>query len=167
MAWRGFVAGHHCEYTKDDILYEFIIHNDATADLRVILKMDRPTGLKLLKALDQIRSDQDLMDRLTQSEWGGSPSWPRPKSAWFNTGAWGKAQGINMNLWRLRFFEKEIQGYRLIHAFFPLRNQYQLLAIVEKAEFGAINDVRFDYELSHPIAKRIALAYSALVDRYQ
>lgn len=148
-------------------MYEYIIHNDATADLRSILAKDRPAGLRLAKILEQFRADERLVDRITQSDWGGSPSWPRPKNAWFNTGAWGKAQAANMNLWRLRFFEKEIQGYRLIHAFFPLTNQYQLLAIVEKAEFGAINDARFDYELSHPIAKRIAIAYSALVDRFQ
>ena len=70
-----------------------------------------------------------------------------------------------MNLWRLRFFDQEIEGYRLIHAFFPAENQYQLLAIVEKADYGIIHDERFNYELTHPISIRIAGAYQALVDR--
>lgn len=146
-------------------MYDLIIHNDATADLREILAKNRKAGLRIAKVLEQLKADQDLLDRLNQSDWGGSPSRPSPRSAKFNTGPWGAAQSASMNLWRLRFFEDDIQGYRLIHAFLPMKNQYQLLAIVEKAEFGAINDERFNYELSHPVAIRITSAYRALIGR--
>lgn len=146
-------------------MYKFIIHDDATADLRLIIAKDRRAGLRLHQLLGQLRVDQDALDRLTQTDWGGSPARPRPRDAKFNTGPWGAAQKASMNLWRLRFFDQEIEGYRLIHAFFPAENQYQLLAIVEKADYGIIHDERFNYELTHPISIRIAGAYQALVDR--
>ncbi|WP_223483660.1 hypothetical protein [Pseudomonas sp. A-RE-19] len=146
-------------------MYEFIIHDDASADLRAIIAANRPVGLKLYQAIGQLRADQDMLDRLTSSDFGGSPAWPRPKTAKFNTGPWGAAQVVRMNLWRVRFFDEDLLGYRLIYAFFPKENQYQLLAIVEKAEFNAINDDRFNYELSHPIAIRIVKSYRDLVDQ--
>ncbi|WP_288079000.1 hypothetical protein [Pseudomonas sp.] len=145
-------------------MYEYIIHNDATADIKAALQRDRKTGLRIFKAAQQLRDDQDAMDRLTQRDWGGSPNRPRPKTATFNTGPWVEAQDAQMNLWRLRFFDEELAGYRFIHAFFPAYNRYVLLAVVEKAEFGMIHDERFNYELKHPISKRIANSYERLVE---
>lgn len=147
-------------------MYEFIIHNDASSDIRGVIARDRAIGLRLFQAVQQLRADQDLLDRLTQTDWGGSPARPKPKTATFNTGPWGAAQQANMNLWRLRFFEDDLEGFRLIHAFFPAVNRYVLLAAVEKAEFGAIHDERFNYELKHPVSLRIAKAYRALVDDF-
>lgn len=147
-------------------MYEYVIHNDATADIRGVLAKDRRIGLKLFKTVQQLRDDQDAMDRLTQRDWGGSPNWPKPRTATFNTGPWVEAQDAKMNLWRLRFFDDDLAGYRFIHAFFPAFNRYVLLAAVEKAEFGMIHDERFNYELKHPISQRIANAYQQLVEEF-
>ncbi|EGH46329.1 MULTISPECIES: hypothetical protein [Pseudomonas syringae group] len=147
-------------------MYSLIIHDDASGDLRQIIATNRSAGLKLVQVLGQLRVDQDALDRLSQVDWGGSPAWPKPRTAKFNTGPWGAAQKANMNLWRLRFFDDEILGYRIISAFFPRENQYQILAIVEKADFGAIHDERFNYELSHPISIRIASSYRELVNNF-
>lgn len=147
-------------------MYEFIIHNDASSDIRKAIDCNRTVGIRLFKAVQQLRADQDALDRLTQNDWGGSPARPRPRNAKFNTGPWGAAQKANMNLWRLRFFEDDLEGFRLIHAFFPALNRYVLLAVTEKAVFGEIHDERFNYELEHPVSIRIAQAYQALVDEF-
>ncbi|QHD05505.1 hypothetical protein [Pseudomonas sp. R76] len=145
-------------------MYEYIIHNDATADIRGVIAEDKEQGLIVYRAVQQLRDDQDAMDRLTQMDWGGSPKWPRPKTATFNTGPWVEAQNAQMNLWRLRFFDEDLAGYRFIHAFFPTENRYVLLAVIEKSEFGVIHDERFNYELKHPISQRIASSYKRLVE---
>jgi len=147
-------------------LYEYVVHDDASSDMRTVIQKDRAVGFKIVLAVNALRESQDSMDRIIQSDWGGSPRWPSPKTAFFNTGPWVEAQNGNMNLWRLRFFDEDILGYRFIHAFFPSQNRYVLLAVVEKAEFGVIHDERFNYELEHPTSQRIASAYRALVDQY-
>lgn len=145
-------------------MYEFIIHDDATGDLREILVANRAAGVRMAAFLNQLRADQDLLDRLSQSDYGGSPARPRPKSATFNVGVWVAAQQKGMNLWRLRCFTDEILGYRLIYAFLPTTDQYVLLAIAEKADITDKDDERFDYELKHEIAVRITNSYRDLVD---
>lgn len=145
-------------------MYEFIIHDDASGDLRDVLRADRIAGLRLAKLLQQLQVDQDLLDRLSQQDYGGSPNHPRPRNAQFNTGMWVAAQNKGMNLWRLRYFDNAVQGYRLIYAYLPQGNQYVLLAIAEKAEHQAKNDDRFNYELTHEISVRITVAYRSLVD---
>lgn len=144
-------------------MYELIVHDDATADLRAILSTDRANGLKLAKLLQQLKADQDLLDRLTQHKFGGRPNAPSPKSARFNIGMWWAAQDNDMNLWRLRPFPADILDYRFIYAFFAPET-YIVLAIVAKAQHGNSNDERFDYELSHPISKRIQIAYRSIED---
>lgn len=144
-------------------MYELIVHDDASMDLREILSKDRPCGLKLAQLIQQLKADQDLLDRLTQNGYGGWPNRPQPKSARFNTGMWGAAQSDQMNLWRMRPFHLDILSYRFIYAFFA-PNTYIVLAIVEKAQYGDSTDERFNYELSHPISRRIQNAYRRIED---
>ncbi|MBP8218122.1 MAG: hypothetical protein KAX48_00680 [Aeromonas sp.] len=142
-------------------MYELIIHDDATADLRSMMERNRSAAIKLARFLQELRGDQDLLDRLTQNGFGGRPNAPSPKQARFNTGIWVAAQDQGMNLWRMRHFE--VLDYRVIYAFFAPET-YTVLGIVEKAEHGNPDDERFDYELDHPITKRIKKAYQALED---
>lgn len=145
-------------------MYELIIHDDAAADLRTMMTQDRTAAIKLAKFLQQLKCDQDLLDRLTQRDYGGSPNRPRPREARFNTGFWVAAQNDGMNLWRLRYYE--VLDYRVIYAFFSPET-YIVLGLLEKAEHGNPDDERFDYELEHPIAQRIEKAYRALEDEYR
>lgn len=142
-------------------MYELIIHDDATADLREIAELNRPAAIRLGRFLQELRNDQDLLDRLTQNGFGGRPNAPRPKEAKFNTGFWVAAQNQGMNLWRLRHFE--VLDYRVIYAFLAPET-YIVLGIAEKAEHDNPDDERFNYELDHPIAIRIKKAYRALED---
>jgi len=143
-------------------LYELVVHNDAAADLRAIAVKDKQTALVLGRFIGQLKADQDLMDRLTQNKFGGSPARPTPKNASFNVSFWGAAQTVGMNLWRVRPFLKEIHGYRLVYAYLPTENKYVVLAVAEKAEHGVEDDERFDYELGHEISIRITRAYAEL-----
>lgn len=142
-------------------MYELIIHDDATADLRAMMTQDKTAAIRLARFLQELRTDQDQLDRLTQNGFGGRPNAPRPRDAKFNTGFWVAAQNQGMNLWRMRHFE--VRDHRVIYAFFAPET-YIVLGIVEKAEHGNQDDERFNYELDHPIANRIRKAYQALED---
>ena len=146
-------------------MYELTIHDSASDDLEEIIATDEDVGLKIFRLVEELQDDQDLLDRLSQRDYGGWPKHPQPRNAFFNTGMWGKAQGAQMNLWRLRFFDREISGYRLIYAFFPPQS-YILLAIAKKAEVENLNDENFNYELCHPISKRIRKDYEKLAEDF-
>lgn len=145
-------------------MYELIIHNDATNDLKGIMAADRKVGMKLALLLRQLKVDQDSLDRLSSDKFGGRPAKPIPSKAKFNVSVWGAAQIRGMNLWRLRFYDPDSLGYRIIYAFFPASNQYIVLGILKKAEEGNYSDDRFDYEINHPLSARIFRAYSKLTD---
>jgi len=145
-------------------LYEFIIHPDATSDLRDILLANRLAGLRLTAFLRELRDDQYLLDRLNQKNYGGSPAKPRPQGAKFNSGIWVAGWDEGMNLWRVRCFQSEALPYRMIVAYRPEIDQYVLLAVTEKAAHNDPDDKRFNYELDHPIAIRIAASYRKLLD---
>ena len=146
-------------------MYELIIHDSASDDLEAIIATDEDAGLKIFRLIEELQDDQDLLDRLSQRDYGGRPSSPKPRNAFFNTRMWGKAQDAKMNLWRLRFFDREVSGYRLIYAFYP-QSTYIVLAIAKKAEVENLNDENFDYELSHPTSKRIRKDYEKLAEDF-
>lgn len=145
-------------------MYEFVIHTEAAADLREILAKDPAAGRKIALLVSQLRDDQYLLDRLNQHDYGGTPANPRPKHAKLNVSWWVAARNINLNLWRMRFFDQDTLGYRLVYAYRPNIDQYILLGIVEKADMNDPTDERFDYELNHPVAIRILAAYRSLDD---
>lgn len=146
-------------------MYKLIIHDDASSDLKKIARNDKDTAIKLGRFLKQLQADQDLLDRLSQIDYGGSPNRPRPRKAFFNIKMWGAAQDADMNLWRLRAYFTEALPYRFIYAFDP-PGLYVLLAVVEKANHGDTSDERYDYDLCHPISERIKRAFRDLEEDY-
>lgn len=137
-------------------MYELIVSDDATADLERILRKNRVVALRIIALLEQLSCDQDLLDRLTQDGYGGSPKHPI-RGAVINIGKWISAQRKGLNLWRMRDFELSRKGheYRIIYAFNPSKDQYLVLAVVER---------EFDYDESHPITQRVYAAYNKLDD---
>lgn len=139
-------------------MYELIVGDDAADDLEQLLKTNRTAAVRVIALLENLQDDQDLMDRLTQEGYGGSP-WKPTRGAVINIGSWVMAQRLGMNLWRMRDFELSRQGheYRVIYAFNPTTHQYYVLAVVERA---------FNYDEQHPVTQRIFSAYRQLDDQW-
>ncbi len=137
-------------------MYELIVSDDAAGDLERLLLEKRTVAIRIIALLEQLSCDQDLLDRLTQDGYGGSPKRP-VRGAVINIGKWISAQKKGLNLWRMRDFELSRQGheYRVIYAYNPSKEQYLVLAVVERD---------FDYDESHSITQRIFATYNRLDD---
>lgn len=122
------------------------IHDDAKADLLALRKSEPRTAGRILALLEQLEGDPDLLDRLTQHDYG---------SADFHVSRWQSQWREGRNLWRLKVWDLEGNGlrYRIIYAFEPRTHHYQLLAIAPR---------EFDYDAKHPIGQRILHAYEEL-----
>lgn len=144
-------------------MYELIVHDDASDDLERILEQDYPAGVALAALLEELESNQDLMDRLTQHGFGGRPAHPQPRTAIFSVSKWIQAQIKEMNLWRLRGFDDECSDYRCIYAYQPLIDRYIILGIGRKVDLATTIE-EFDYELDSDLSCRIQAAYRRLMD---
>lgn len=135
-------------------MYELITSDEATVDIEEILSESEDAGLRIFALIEQLETDQDLLDRLCQDGYGGKP-WSPAQGAVVNIGQWVMAQRRGMNIWRMRDFELTKMGYeyRLIYAFNPKESQYIILAIAKRD---------FNYHESHPITQRIFAAYKRL-----
>ena len=142
------------KYTQVDIVYELIPHNDLLIDLKRILAIEPRAVYRTRELIEELRTNQDLLDRLSQQNYGAWPSKPK-KDAFFNVKMWIEAQNKGLNLWRLRDFSLVEKGleYRLVYAFLPQKKQYFVLALVEKD---------FDYDIDHPVSRRIFASCRAL-----
>lgn len=139
-------------------MYELIVGDDAATDIEALLDTAPAVALRIVALLEDLADDQDLLDRLSQDGYGGSPKKPI-RGAVINIGKWISAQQKGLNLWRMRDFELSKQGheYRVIYAFNPTKNQYFVLAVVER---------EFNYDEQHPVTKRVYAAYKALEDQW-
>lgn len=124
-------------------------HNDATDDLEELWDEEPQAAARITAFLEELESNQDLLDRLTQHNFGAYHLEDFHVSKWFEH--WNKGQDI----WRLKIWDLEDVGlkYRIIYAFLPNNHQHHVLAIVHRD---------FDYETDHPITQRILEAYQQL-----
>lgn len=131
-------------------MYKLIVHPDAEEDLKAVRLVDPATAADLIVFLEEVRGDQDLLDRLTQKGYS------------FENGDWienidvqpiASQQQAGRNLWRLKLWDLEREGikYRILYAFAPRTRSYHILAIVERS--------KFNYEPSHPITLRVLRAH--------
>ena len=130
-------------------MYYLFIHDDAKADLLAIREMDKPTAARFLVLLQELRNSQDLMDRLTQHDYGAYGTEDFHVTKWFEQ--WNKGN----DLWRLKYWELEHgeQRYRVVYAFIPSLHHYHVLGVVPR---------EFNYEPNHDLTKRILDAYKDL-----
>jgi hypothetical protein len=131
-------------------LISLYIHEDAKADLKEIYRKAPKTAACIEVFLQEIKGNQDLLDRLTQQDYGPEGYAPFHVSGWFQQ--WNKGK----NLWRLKLWDLESKGikYRIIYAFIPHQRKYYVLAILSRNNFN--------YEENDPRTKRILDAYEAL-----
>jgi hypothetical protein len=132
---------------------KLIIHPDAEADMVALRVSDLGSWAVLTVYLEELQGDPDELDRLSQHGYN------------FEGGHWTQNVDVKLfveqqregrNLWRLKLWELEREGYRyrLLYAFLPRRQEYVLLAVVDRNTFN--------YESSHPVTQRVVEAYRNL-----
>jgi len=131
-------------------LLALFIHDDAKGDLEDLWNSCPQAAAKIAVTLQELKGNPDLMDRLTQEDYGAYGT------ADFSIKKWIEQWYQDRNLWRLKIWDLEGDGlqYRIVYAFVPLKKHHHILAIVPREEFN--------YEASHPITQRIRLAYENL-----
>lgn len=109
------------------------VHNDAAADLRAILAVDREAGMRLAALLQQLRVDPNLPDALLTKDFGSPPA--RPISA----KVWGSVARLErLPIWRLRAWELDRHGlrYRLFYVFDYRRRIFVVIGITQRDTFN-------------------------------
>lgn len=122
------------------------VHDDAVADLESLWVQEPVVASRITALLEQLENDPDLLDRLTQHDYGAH------RAAGFHVSKWVEQYRKGKNLWRLKVWELEDKGlrYRVVYAFEPQQQHYHVLAIAPR---------EFDYDNSHPLSQRILRAY--------
>jgi len=130
-------------------LIALFVHDDATADLEALWETEPQAAARIADLLEQLEGDSDLLDRLTQHDYGAY------HSADFHVSKWQEHWRKGRDLWRLKVWDLEDKGlrYRVVYAFKPREQHYHVLAIAPR---------EFDYDTSHPISQRILRAYQEL-----
>lgn len=125
------------------------VHDDAVADLKSLWKREPQAATRIAVFLEELKGDQDLLDRLTQHGYGTHGY------ADFHISKWVEHWKKGRDLWRLKLWDLEDKGlkYRIVYAFIPNLQHYHVLAIAPR---------EFDYDTNHPISQRILRAYENL-----
>lgn len=130
-------------------MYSLFVHEDAEQDLENLWNEAPEAAARTVVLLEELEGNQDLLDRLTQQDFGAYHGGDFHVTKWFEQWKVGK------DLWRLKVWSLEDKGlqYRIVYAFVPRRLHYHILAIVHRD---------FDYDRNHEVTRRILRAYEAL-----
>ena len=130
-------------------MLQLFIHVDAKVDLERLWKEAPKAAARLAALLEELEGNQDLLDRLTQHDFGNYGTADFHVSKWIDQ--WNRGR----DLWRLKVWDLEDKGlqYRVVYAFMPGKSQYHVLGIVSRD---------FDYDPNHELSRRIIAAYENL-----
>lgn len=136
-------------HTLEGILFRLFVHDDADGDLEALWKSEPDAAARIAVLLEELAGNQDLLDRLTQHNFGVHGHHDIHISKWQEQ--WRKGN----DLWRFKVWDLEDKGlrYRIVYAFLPQKRHYHVLAIAPRS---------FNYDASHPLTKRILCAYQDL-----
>jgi hypothetical protein len=111
-------------------VYKLLLHEDAKHDLLELRQTDRAAAQRIMAFLEQLKGDQDLLDRMTQDHYG-----QRGSRALFHIRKWVVQWRLNRNLLRFKLWDLEEQDvhYRVIYAFVPKQMHYCILGIAPKS----------------------------------
>lgn len=125
------------------------IHEDAENDLEELWSKDTEVAARITVLLEELKGNDDLLDRLTQHNFGLYSSADFHVSKWFEQ--WNKGN----DLWRLKIWDLEDNDvkYRIVYAFIPTKKHYHVLGIVPR---------EFNYEANHELTIRILNTYKNL-----
>lgn len=131
-------------------MYSLVVHADAKADLEEIWEAAPRAAARINVVLEEIESNQGLLDSLTDQDFGayGLKEFHVSKiSMFWHTG---------LDLWRFKIWDLEEQKlrYRVVYAYESRRQRYYVLGILPRATSYDINDKR---------VQRILKAYEDLV----
>ena len=131
------------------MVLRLFVHDDAEDDLNALWDQAPETAARITVLLEELEGNQDLLDRLTQHDFGAYGSRDFHVSKWIEQ--WRKGK----DLWRLKVWELEKTGvrYRIVYAFVPGKGQDPVLGIVTR---------EFNYEADHELSRRILTAYENL-----
>jgi hypothetical protein len=131
-------------------LVALFVHDDAKTDLLALRKSEPRAAGRILALLEQLEGDFDLLDRLTQHDFGAYGS------ADFHVSKWQEQWRKGRDLWRLKVWDLEDKGlrHRIVYAFIPSKKHYHVLAITPRRDFN--------YEECDPITQRILRTYQEL-----
>lgn len=135
-------------------MLKLFIHEDAEADLEALWVTSSKAAAAIAVFLEELKGDQDLLDRVTQDDFG---KWPTAER--FHVEMWKEQQyRRGRNLWRLKLWQIERQGiqYRIIYAFVPSTKHHYVLGIMPREKRD------FDYDENDPRTQRILRAYENL-----
>ena len=130
-------------------MFRLFVHDDGESDLEKLWDEAPEAAARIGVLLQELEGNQDLLDRLTQHDFGNYRTAEFHVSKWLNQ--WNKGK----DLWRLKVWDLEDKGlqYRVVYAFLPSRSQYHVLGIVSRD---------FDYDPNHELSRRIIAAYENL-----
>lgn len=127
-------------------MLRLFVHIDAEDDLERLWVRAPDAAARIAAILEELAGNQDLLDRLTQHDFGSY------HTADFQVSKWSEQWKNGKNLWRLKVWDLEDQGlqYRVVYAFLPSKSQYHVLGIVPRS---------FNYESGNELTQRILRAY--------
>ena len=130
-------------------MFRLFVHDDAEADLDRLWDEAPDAAARIGVLLEELGGNQDLLDRLTQQDFGAY------HTAEFHVTKWVEQWKKGNDLWRLKVWnleDKRLQ-YRVVYAFLPRKSHYHVLGIVPR---------EFNYDAGHEITRRILRAYERL-----
>jgi hypothetical protein len=130
-------------------VYTLSLHKDAVADLDALWIAEPTVAAKIVATLEELAGNQVLLDALTIDRFGEDGDEDLNVRKWVEH--WKKGRDI----WRFKIWELEKLGepYRIIYAYEPGKQRYQVLGIVHRS---------FNYDTSHHTSRRIFAAYNEL-----
>lgn len=130
-------------------MFSLFIHDDAEYDLEKLWEEAPVAAARITVLLEELEGNQDLLDRLTQHDFGDY------HTADFHVSKWIEQWKKGNDLWRLKVWSLEDRGlqHRVVYAFVPQKSHYHIVGIVPR---------NFNYDTSHPLTKRILVAYENL-----
>lgn len=128
--------------------YTLHVCEEAESDLDDIYDIDEDAGATIEVFLQEVRGNQDMLDRLSSSNYRSYGDNDFDVKRWIE--AWR-----TMAVWRIRVYNCDgaAKNYRVIFTFHPIEKRYYILGVVPRD---------FDYDPNHQLSKRIASTYSEL-----
>jgi hypothetical protein len=131
-------------------MYTLEVHPDAAQDIKELLQSDRRSTLKTVAFLQDLRGNQDLLDRLSQHDFH------HHNIPEFHVSRFSSQWDRGLNLWRIKFWDEEgrILRQRVFYAYDPANDVYWVLGVFRRDD--AL------YRRDDPRTARLLAAYESL-----